>query len=229
MATHYGLFRAPRGQARLKRAGESRQDTMGFSVVGSDRFLGSGHPDPAAGGPSSVGLIVSKNQGRSWRTVSLAGKADFHVLRSSGRYVYGSSGDRIMVSDDDGRSWASRTPPADVFDLAIDPASPRRVVASTAGGIFGSGDAGGRWRRLAADRAGLLAWPKPETLVLVDGQGAVSRSADGGRTFASAGGSIGGPPSALVSAPDGLLAALGNGSVLRTDDDGSSWEVRATP
>lgn len=231
VATHYGLFRAPRGQTQLRRAGSSRQDTMGFSVVDSGRFLGSGHPDPAAGGPPALGLIASSDQGRTWTTLSLPGKADFHVLRSSGRQVYGSdSGSgKIMASDDGGHSWASRTPPADVYDLAIDPETPRHVVAATAKGIFSSSDAGGRWKLTNGGLAGLLAWPKARELVLVEENGAVSRSADAGRTFKATGGTIGTTPAAFAGARSGLLAALGDGTVLGSDDAGASWQVRGRP
>ncbi len=45
VATRSGLFRAPAGQQRAERIGDRRQDTMGFSVVGPGRYLGSGHPD----------------------------------------------------------------------------------------------------------------------------------------------------------------------------------------
>ena len=231
VATHYGLFRAPRGQTVLRRAGPSRQDTMGFSVVDAGRFLGSGHPDPGAGGPPALGLIASSDQGRTWKAISLAGRADFHVLRSSGHQVYGadSGTGQIMVSGDGGRSWTSRKPPADVYDLAIDPETPRHVVASTAQGIFTSGDAGGRWKPLAGGVAGLLAWPAARELVLVDQNGAVSRSQDAGRTFKATGGTIGSTPSAFVGARSGLLAALGDGTVLGSGDSGASWQVRAKP
>src|SRR5918992_2246739 len=45
IATHTGLFRVGRDSQRAVRVGDRFQDTMGFSVVGADRFLGSGHPD----------------------------------------------------------------------------------------------------------------------------------------------------------------------------------------
>lgn len=229
VATHFGLFEAAKGEVKLRRAGESRQDTMGFSVVDGKRFIGSGHPDPAAGGPGNLGLIESTDMGRSWKPVSLQGEADFHVLRSSGRTVYGSSAGGVMLSRDGGRSWKTRKPPADVFDLAIDPSMPTTVVASTAGGIFRSDDAGASWRAGAADFAGLLAWPTKGNLTLVDGKGAVSTSVDDGRTFAPTGGTIGATPVAFAAAPDGLLAARADGTVLQSRDAGATWQVRAQP
>lgn len=231
VATHVGLFRAAEGVQKLDRAGPSRQDTMGFSVVSADRFLGSGHPDPAAGGPPSLGLIASNDQGRSWETISLAGQVDFHVLRTSGRQVYGSdSGSgKLMVSGDGGRSWTTRTLPADLFDLAIDPEDPTRILASTAGGIFSSSDAAKTWTQADAGTAGLIAWPSAGTVVLVDGDGNTSLSSDGGRSFTPTGGSIGSPPAAFVATEAGLLAATGDGTVLQSTDAGKTWDVRARP
>jgi hypothetical protein len=68
--------------------GESHQDTMGFTIVGPNHFLGSGHPDNLSQ-PSLLGLIESKDSGSSWKPISLLGDADFHVLRAVGRRVYG--------------------------------------------------------------------------------------------------------------------------------------------
>ncbi len=42
IATHSGLFRAAPSSRKAGRVGDRRQDTMGFTVVGPDRFLGSG-------------------------------------------------------------------------------------------------------------------------------------------------------------------------------------------
>ena len=230
VATHYGLFRATKDQAKLERMGESRQDIMGFSVVGSRRFIGSGHPDPSENQPANLGLIESRDGGKSWKNISLLGEADFHVLRSTGSQVYGFNGAtaKLMVSSDGGREWASRQPPASMFDLAIDPADSQRIVISTERGVFASSDAGKSWRPLRDDAAGLLAWPTAKSLFLVDGQGQVSRSKDAGKTFTAVG-SIGAQPSAFVSHGDELYAALGNGNVVRSTDRGASWAVRATP
>jgi hypothetical protein len=43
-ASHHGVFRIPTG-SEPERVSEV-QDTMGFTVVGPGRFLGSGHPAP---------------------------------------------------------------------------------------------------------------------------------------------------------------------------------------
>ncbi len=79
VATHYGSFRIAADGDEADRIGTSLQDTMGFTVVGPDHFLGSGHPDVAgsvAGQPGPLGLIESTDAGASWTALSLRGRAD---------------------------------------------------------------------------------------------------------------------------------------------------------
>src|SRR5215218_878956 len=209
IATHTGLFRVGRGQTKAARVGDSEQDTMGFTVAGPDRFLGSGHPSEFENGPPLLGLIRSTDAGRTWTNVSLSGEADFHVLRAAGRQVYGfdASNARFMVSGDEGESWDERTPPGPLIDLAVDPRESKRAVASAEDGVYISRDAGKSWRPLAR-AVGLLAWPVRDRLYLVDAQGVAHVSGDGGRRW-SRRGSIGGQPAALLGqGAEGLYAAL---------------------
>ncbi len=227
IATHTGLWMAPEGQRQPKRVGESQQDVMGFSIAAEDRFIGSGHPGPAQDLPPNLGLIESRDGGRTWTSVSLLGKTDFHVLESAGPRVYGYDGARgLLVSSDGGRGWDTRTPPAAMFSLAIDPRDPDRIVAATDAGLFASADAGRRWRPLSNELAGLLAWQDSGQLVLVDGTGASMISDDAGRTWRAMG-DIGGQPAAFIAHDEELYAALGDGSVKRSSDAGRSWTLRA--
>lgn len=228
IATHYGLFRAPEGETEAPRLGDSRQDVMGFSVLGPNRFLGSGHPAPGDNQPPLLGLIESRDAGRRWKPISLLGKADFHVLRSAGSRVYGfdSSQGRLLVSDDFGRSWAPRTPPGFLIDLAIDPDDGGRAVASTEDALVVTRNAGETWRPLQTRTAGLLAWPAPDRLYLIDGAGSVFASSDAGRSWRDAG-SIGGQPVAFATHEDELYAALQDGRVVQSADGGKTWNVRA--
>jgi DNA-binding beta-propeller fold protein YncE len=224
VATHTGLFRAARGEQRARRIGDRRQDTMGFTVVGPDRFLGSGHPDARDDLPPLLGLIRSDDAGRSWQPVSLLGAADFHVLRAAGRKVYGvnSADGALLASADGGRTWEERRPPGPVLDLAIDPADDERIVVAGEDGLAVSRDGGRGWRPLGG-RAGLLAWT--DALVLVDAAGDVHTSTDAGRTFAQVG-SLGGQPAALAAHDGALLAALHDNTVRVSDDGGRTWDVR---
>ncbi|MGE4427163.1 MAG: F510_1955 family glycosylhydrolase [Solirubrobacteraceae bacterium] len=225
VATHSGLFRAAPGQRRAVRLSELRQDTMGFTVVGADRFLGSGHPAVGAGQPPVLGLIESDDAGRSWTSLSLSGKADFHVLRASRRRIYGvnSTDGVLLISGDGGRRWERSDPPGTVVDLAIDPKDPDRVVVSGDQGLARSENAGRTWKRLGGDLVGLLAWGS--RLVLVDANGRVHASTDGGRGFTAVG-DVGSQPAATSTADEQLLVALRDNSVRSSDDGGRTWQVR---
>lgn len=231
IATHYGLWLAPSGKLKAKRFSDSRQDIMGFSVAEADRFIGSGHPDPSEGGqPPNLGLIESRDGGKTWRNISLLGEVDFHVLQSAGATIYGvnSSDGRLMTSTDAGKSWQKRTPPAGVFGLAIDPGDPRHIIVSTEEGVFDSANAGETWRPRRSDVGGLLAWPAADALYLVGGDGTVQVSSDGGSKWKPTG-NIEGQPSAFIANGNELYAALHDGTVKVSTDAGATWTVRATP
>jgi hypothetical protein len=234
IATHTGTYRVGRSEKKASRIGESQQDTMGFTVAGPDYFLGSGHPDIEEAVtkdlPPHLGLIESRDAGRTWRTVSLLGEADFHVLRFAGQRVYGydASNDRLLVSEDNGRTWREVERPAPLLDLAVDPTDARHIVAAGEGGLYESGDGGRAWMRLAP-RIGLLAWPSPQRLYFVDTDGAVQQSADQGKRWTDIG-SIGGQPAALLAqTEEELYVALRDGTIKQSRDGGRTWMVRSTP
>ena len=200
---------------------------MGFSVVGRDRFVASGHPGSEPGLPPNIGLTESRDGGETWEPVSLTGEADFHVLRASGSRIYGYDGvnGRLMVSANTGREWTERQVPSPLIDLAVDPRDADRVIATTQSGLVQSRDAGRSWRQLS-DQVSLLAWPARDRLVMLDGAGRVSVSADGGRS-SKPGGSVQGQAVSFMASPDSIYVALSDGSVLESSDDGASFTVRA--
>lgn len=242
IATHTGLFRAAEGDSESERVADRFQDTMGFTVVGPDQFLGSGHPDGREDLPPFLGLIRSADAGETWDPVSLSGDVDFHALESSGDLVYGYGSDfktreqQLLVSVDGGKSWEEQPLPEKTSEplaeesllaMAIDPRDPSTVIASGQEALWLSTDQGRHWSFLSAD-AGLLAWAESGNLFLIGRDGEVRSSADGGSTW-SVHGSIGGEPAALEASGDILYAALHDGTIKRSDDGGSSWTLRSEP
>ncbi len=234
IATHTGLYRSGEGDSKSVRVGDSKQDTMGFSVIGPDRFVGSGHPDFRTDLPPLLGLIESTDKGQSWEPISLLGDADFHVLRAVGERVYGydASNDRLLVSADAGRTWEEVERPAPLLDLAADPEADLHLVAAGASdlgqGLYESRDGGRSWESVG-QLAGLLAWPTPDRLFVVDLGGNVFVSANGGRKLEHRG-IVGGQPAALVGeSADELFVALHDGTIKHSKDGGRTWTVRSTP
>ena len=227
VATHNGLFRAPRDGGAPVQVSADQQDFMGFTVASTDRLLASGHPAPGQDLPGAVGLIESRDGGRTWQPVSLLGEADFHVLRASGESVYGFDGisGRFMASADGGRTWQERELPAPMFvDLAIAPDDPQRLLAATEEGLFASTDAGRTWRP-AAEAIGLLGWAPSGRLFVVDAQAQVLSGPPEGPLSRS--GALPELPVAFTATGGALYAALADGSVLRSTDDGASWRAIA--
>jgi photosystem II stability/assembly factor-like uncharacterized protein len=180
--------------------------------------------------PPNLGLIESTDGGRTWTSISLLGQADFHVLRSRGRRVYGfdSTNGRLLVSRDGGRTWSQRSIPGPLIDLGVHPQRPSHVVAATERGLITSRDEGRSWRTLG-NGVGLLAWPSEGRLLLVDGAGQVHASQDLGKRWQPVG-DIGGQPAAFTAqTADELYVALHDGTVKRSADGGRSWQVRSTP
>jgi hypothetical protein len=242
IATHTGLFRVPDDAPTAERVADRYQDTMGFTIVGPDQFLGSGHPDPAEDLPPFLGLIRSDDAGQTWDHVSLLGKADFHVLEASGDLVYGYGSDfktreqRLLVSTDDGESWKQRPLPEPASNqlteeslraMAIDPEDPSALVVSGQEGLWESVNRGHSWDFRSAD-PGLLAWPQDDRLYLVTDGGEVKVSGDRGRSWEPVG-SIGGEPAAFEASGEGLYAALHDGTIKESSDGGATWSVRSAP
>lgn len=231
VATHFGMFRID-DEGDAVRVGDSFQDTMGFTVAGPGRFLGSGHPDVAgmrAGQPGLLGLIESNDAGATWSSLSLAGEVDFHGLAFAHGRVYGwdSTGGRFMVSDDM-QQWSDRAV-IDLYSFAVDPEDPKHIVGAAPDGLVQSTDDGATWSALEGPAMVVLSWTDGAGLWGVEPDGSTHHSDDAGSTWQGAA-ALPGEPQALLATADALWAAASDDDhrtgIYRSEDDGETWELR---
>ena len=229
-AAHTGLYQVP-AAGPATRVGAGEQDTMGFTVVGPNHFLASGHPasheasgHPASheGGPAHLGLLESTDGGVTWQELSLRGGADFHALRYRHDTVYGynSTTGQLMVSRDK-KAWEPRSSTA-MRDFAVDPADPDRLLATTQQGLMRSADGGRTWTPTGGEPALLLDWTAPDALWAVTVGGTVRRSADAGATWSTQG-TIPGPATAFAVNGTDLYVSVADGGIFHSPDAGRTW------
>lgn len=222
IATHEGVFTPGKGGGAL-RVGDSNDDFMGFTVAGAKRFLASGHPAPGATGPGNRGLIESTDSGKTWKNRSLAGEADFHALDYAGGTIYGyDSTNGLLRVSKDGTAWEDRAR-LRALDIAVNPADPDTVLATTAQGIAKSIDAG---KTFAAGQGPVLAfvsWAKPNALYGIDPVGSLNRSTDSGITWKKTATVAGGQPQALTVVDAQRILAATQGGVFESQNGGQTF------
>lgn len=221
VATHSGVFRVAGATVRVA---NRYQDTMGFTVVGADHFLGSGHPDLADESlQTHLGLIESTDAARTWQEISLGGEADLHALDSGpgGIFAFDALSGRLMSSPD-GAEWDVIAEGA-VADVAADPERSGSVMVTTPDGELVAYDGrGGGVMLPQAPPLALIDWPRSELLVGVAPDGQWYRSDDRGMSWQEVGTPLGAPQAADASGEAWLLAT--EEAVLRSADEGRTWE-----
>jgi len=232
VATHTGTFRIA-VDGPVERVGSTAQDTMGFTVVGPNHFLGSGHPDAAGfrqGKPPRLGLIESTDAGATWAIRSLAGEVDFHALAASAGTTYGlDSGTGNLLASTDNTTWETRST-VKLSGLAVDPARVDHLVGAGPAGTLASVDGGRTWQPITgAPRLVAISWAPGGTLWGVDRTGTSHRSTDGGATWQASGG-VEGQPEALLATDDRLFVAAAGPDdrtvIYQSADAGRTWQVR---
>ena len=223
-ATHTGLFRIADGVA--ERVGDRYQDTMGFTVLGPDHFIGSGHPDmrdyTAGRLPGLLGLVESKDAGRTWESQSLLGKVDFHLLTFAHGQIYGfdSTSGKFMASKD-GKDWDTKAQ-IDLLSFAVSPSQAPSALGATKAGLRMTSDGGKSWSSVNGPVLEHIGWPAADMLFGVDASGRVHRSSDGGMSWAVTG-SLPGPAEAFLATSTRLYAAVEEQGIFASDDLGVTW------
>ena len=240
VATHDGVY-TPDSTGRPTPVGDRRDDFMGFTVTAAGTFLASGHPAPGAGGPADLGLVESTDAGRTWHEKSLGGEVDFHSLDTAPDatvYGYDSANGRLRVSRD-GVAWEDRAA-LRALDIAVSPAAPDTVLATTETGVARSTDGG---RSFAPGRGQVLSyvsWGAPDALFGIDPSGVLFRGTDtgtGAGADAGAGAAVqwarastvpGGAPQALTVVDARRLLVATQDGVYESKDGGRTFERRVT-
>ncbi|WP_375000172.1 hypothetical protein [Aeromicrobium sp. CTD01-1L150] len=215
VATHFGLYVLDDGE--LRRVGHDTHDLMGFTVVGEDRFLASGHP---VGGdlPEPMGLVRSDDGGLTWEPVSLTGRADLHGLDADGDDLaaYDSFSGRVLTSTDAGRTFET-VGEVEALDVALTGGGD--VAVAGADGVLRL--MGGAGEERLGDAPGLVTIDRvPGGLVGLGPDGRVWVSSDA-RSWTGRG-QVDGVPAAFTVDGDRWYSASSTGLYV-SDDEGASW------
>ncbi|MFF6833328.1 F510_1955 family glycosylhydrolase [Streptomyces sp. NPDC012438] len=225
VATHDGIY-TPGKDGTAQRVGDSRDDFMGFTVAKAKTFLASGHPAPGTSGPGHRGLIESTDSGKTWKTRSLAGEADFHALDYAHGTIYGyDSTNGLLRVSKDGNTWDDRAQ-LRALDIAVSPDDPDTVLATTADGVAKSTDGG---KTFAAGKQPVMAfvsWAKPDALYGIDTSGGLKRSTDGGTTWQQTAVVPGGQPQALTAVDAGHVLVATQDGIYESQDGGKTFTKR---
>jgi hypothetical protein len=240
LSTNTGLFRVPKGSGTPERVtgrlttdlGEGRiSEQLVIRFRGPDDMIASGHPPEGEALPAALGMIASKDAGKTWTGLGEVGRNDFHAIQTAGDLivagVYGEPS--VTVSRDGGRTFTSTTPPETLVDLEVDPDDPRRWVASTFEELVVTNDEGRSWRPVEPIPNVRFAWPAGDTLFRVDPGGPVKVSSDGGRTWEDRGSTGGEPQAMFARTTEHLFVALFDGTVKESTDGGRTWTDRVVP
>lgn len=222
-ASHHGLFLVT-GKGEPKQIAGRTQDFMGFTVVGPDHFLGSGHPGPDDDEqPPALGLIESTDAGKTWRSLSLSSQADFHAMEAKHGRVYGfdSQTGQIMVSEDK-RSWGKKAQ-LPLADIAVSPEDADEILATTEQGVQRSTDGGQSFAPIdGSPTLFFIDWAAADRLVGVAPDGQVYVSGDGGKAW-SQGGSVSGGPQAILAYGDSEVYVATEEAIYHSKDDGKTF------
>lgn len=217
LATHEGLYDVSKRTAI--KIGPTN-DLMGLAAaMDQGVFYASGHPGEGSSLPNPLGLIKTRDGGKTWEQVSRQNESDFHALAATKSGIVAFDG--TLRTSTDGKNWttvaAGFTPAA----LAGYPYSDT-VLATTQEGVQRSTDGGATW---TPDKSSpviqFAAFASAKEAVGAAPDGTVYYSADAGTTWKRTG-KITGEVQAVAATEgtDGnpwIWAATSTGLVVSTD------------
>lgn len=158
VSSHDGLAMYAGG--RWSKAEGPAHDYMGLSVT-HDALYSSGHPAKGSELPDPVGVMKSRDGGKTWQQIGLTGEADFHVLAASyftnAVYVSNKAANTLMSQRGiyytltDGIKWqraAANGLGRWLHSLAVHPTDAAVVAAGTDEGLYISRDSAESFERL---------------------------------------------------------------------------------
>lgn len=225
IGTHGGLWSQLPGQP-AQQVSQEAFDVMGFAHD-SETMYASGHPGAGQDAPADLGLQVSEDGGRTWQSRSLLGEVDFHRLRAAGDVVQGLSAHdgAFLRSTDGGASWEDLGSPG-LFDFALSPSDPERLIATQQSGPVRSADGGQTLDPIPdVPLLAFLAWTEG-TIYAIATDNTIQVSTDEGATWTRAG-QVEGQPQALGADGDRVVALAGT-TIWDSTDGGRTFVPRIT-
>ncbi|OSZ80999.1 hypothetical protein CAP36_07120 [Chitinophagaceae bacterium IBVUCB2] len=111
-----------------------------------------------------TGVWKSVNGGSSWSNISSGVISslvtDLALAPSAPTTIYASRGATLWVTTDDGANWVTRTAPATINDIAVDPTNPSKIwiaCNSASNRIFVSTDGGANFTNISSNLPGIAA------------------------------------------------------------------------
>ncbi|PZQ10688.1 MAG: hypothetical protein DI564_15305 [Rhodanobacter denitrificans] len=222
-----------------------RTDTLAYQRVHTADWHGAVIVDPWTPGrlwvsgsgidSTTYRVFESTDHGESWQPVYSGARvallaADTHVRDR----LYGQNALGLVVSDDAGRTWTSRTSGIDsasIEAVSIDPRRPTTLLAAlSAGGVRISTDQGANWDSADAGLSStavraLTRHPVLDDVVYAATDAGLHRSDDQGRTWQPVSGAVGRFSAlAIDTALPQRMTALRNGAIVFSADGGETWQ-----
>ena len=166
--SHHGL--AIYENQTWSKAPGPQHDYMGFTATARGLYS-SGHPAPGSGLVNPLGLIHSRDGGKTWEKRGLEGETDFHLMaagwNSGAIYVWNPAPSTRMkapglhFTTSGGFGWKrpqARGLMGEPRAIAVHPDDTTTVAVATSSGLYLSVDSGEEFRRVATNGEGLAAF-----------------------------------------------------------------------